>query len=371
MGVINLVSEKDNLEELTYYRSQAAVPFGARYRLIDFALSNMVNSGIADIAVLTSNKYRSLIEHLGTGKDWDLERKKGGLFILPPLYNYSPDSGQGDLQNFYQHLDFFLRGNQSYVVVSAGNIVSNIDYRPALHFHRQINADITILYKENDNTNDCNLPKVAMDENRKILDIDKNFNIRYAYASSNVNKVFIKTFIINKDLLLSFINDCAGKSGCNLVTDSIIKNINILRIYGFPYYGYMANIDSINSYFRNSMELLINNTWQKLFYQHNFIYTKGKNEPPAKYTKESSVKNSLIANGCIIEGTVINSILFRGVKVNKGAYIKNSILMQRSEIGDNVIIENAILDKRVKVSPYQSLKGRFEKPAVIAKRTSI
>lgn len=367
MGVINLGNEHESLKELTYFRNQASVPFGGRYRLIDFALSNMANSGIQDVAVLGFNKNRSLIEHLGTGRDWDLNRKQGGLFILPHSYNLPFSNYLGDLQNFYQHLDFFIRGNQKYVIISNGNIVSNLDYRPAFHYHKQLGADITVLYKkiETDNEDYSHWRKIDIDDDGELLAMEDN------KIPLNTNTVSMETFIMKKDLVLSMIDSCENKGKCDLVLDGIINNIGNLKIFGFNYQGFVANINSISSYYKHSMELLNNDEWRNLFYQPRSIYTKTKNDPPAKFMDNSNVKNSIIANGCIIDGKVENSIIFRGVKVRKGAFIKNSIIMQMSEIGENAIINNSILDKKVSITKEKVLNGEIHNPYVVEKKMTI
>ncbi len=363
MGVINLLHEQDTLHELTYFRTMASVPFAGRYRLIDFALSNMVNSGVKDIAVLPSFKYRSLMDHLGTGKDWGLDRRNGGLFILPPSYYHQSDEEIGDLQNFYQHLDFFIRGRQKYVMVSGGNVVANIDYRPAFRFHQQMQADVTLLYKEEKNQVPFDQWKqIVTDENHRVVALDKQKGF---YSE----KKYLEVMIINKEVLLQLIDHCANFRRCNLLIDEIIDKIHHLNIFAFPLENDVAKIDTISSYYYHSLSLLQQNKWRELFYQPRFIYTKVKNDPPTKYQKNASVHHSFIANGCIIDGTVENSILFRGVKVDKGAFIKNSIVMQKSEIGNHAMIANAILDKRVKVSPLTKLQGEDMVPFVAAKRT--
>lgn len=366
MGVINLSEEEDCLEELTNFRNHSSVPFGGRYRLIDFALSNMVNSGIRDIAVIPSRKYRSLMDHLGTGRDWDLDRRRGGLFIFPPTYNLSLKK-IGDINSYFQHIDFFIRGNQNYVIISNGNIVSNIDYRPAFHFHLQHDADITLFYtfQREGRVTTSSLRKLSIGDGDRVIAIMEKSSFY------NSNKLYIETLIINKSILQRLIENGIINNESSLIEDSIINNLSKLNIYGFPYHGYLANIDSVQSYYLHSMELLDRDIWNELFYKSRLIYSKVKNEPPIKYSETAKVKNSLLANGCIIEGSVENSILFRGVRVNKGATIRNSIVMQKSIIGENAIIENSILDKRVNISKGATVRGAKNKPFVVAKRCSI
>ncbi len=363
MGVINLGEEHGSLEELTYYRNQASVPFAGKYRLIDFTLSNMVNSGIQDIAILAKNKYRSIMDHLGTGKEWDLDRRRGGLFILPPSFHHS--NVKGDLQFFHQHLEFFIRGHQQYVLISAGHIIANVDYRPAFHFHKQMNADITVIYQDLDNNKELsNWRKIAIDDNGRVRALENKIQTIHS------DKVSMEIFIMEKALLLEMIDTCTQDGECHVI-NSIIKNIEKLHIYGYSYQGYTANIDSIKSYYKHSMDMLSPTIWQDLFYQPRLIYTKAKNDPPARYLADSNVTHAFIGNGCKIEGKVENSILFRGVKIHKGAYIKDSIIMQNSEIGENAVIEHAILDKRTVITSGKHVIGEPDQPFVVSKRMRI
>lgn len=367
MGVVNVRNRKEALKELTLKRCIASVPFGGRYRLIDFVLSSMVNSGISNVGIFTFNKYRSLMDHLGSGKDWDLNRKKDGLFILPPEYIYPAADYTGELQNLYNHLDYFQRSRQKYVLIAAGNMVCNVDYRQAFNFHREQGADITLLYREKNTAGVEDFfqgRKVDLGEGGKVLDIEST----PGSVSFKKGKTLLKTFIMEKNLFMDMINDCVKEKRCSLVGDGIIGNLDRLNIYGYPYEGYLAVINSIDVYYKYSMELLKPEVWGDLFFKPGLIYTKVKDEPPAKYLQKSRVHNSILANGCIIEGRVENSILFRGVKVQRGAFIKDSIVMQKSEIEENARVENAILDKDVVVTRDKEVIGDKEKPLVIAKK---
>jgi len=333
MGVINLTSEQESLKELNNLRCNASVPFGGRYRLIDFTLSNMVNSGINDVAIFPLNKYRSLMDHLGTGKDWDLDRKKGGLFLLPPYLDEQTGSFKGELSNIYYHLDFFERGDQKHVIISNGTLVANIDYREAFISHKKVDSDITLFFREG----------------QHMLD----------------------TFIIKKDVLVKLVKENIEKDNLITLNQVIELNINKLKINSFTYDGLLAKINSIDSYYKLNMMLLKPSNWKKLFLTPNHIFTKVKDEPPTNYKEGSEVKNTLIANGCIIEGKVENSIIFRGVKIGKGAYIKDSIIMQKCVIGEGVKIEKAVLDKEVTVRDGKAIYSKDNSPVIIAKRMTI
>jgi glucose-1-phosphate adenylyltransferase len=361
MGVINLVNEPDDLEELTYFRNLASVPFGGRYRLIDFVLSNMVNSGIDNVAVFTQHKYRSLMDHLGSGKQWDLDRKRGGLFVLPSILDEPTGISRGDLFQFYSHRDYFYRGQEEYVIISRSHMVCNVDYRDAVRYHQDMQADITVLYKQIDEDVPAKFRRLAVkDDGRVTVMEDHTGRLR-------TNNISMEMYIMSKALLLDMVESCLAQGYDHFVRDGIMKNIDKLSVYGYKFEGHLGIVNSVQGYYKHSMQLLNPKVWRELFFQKNLIYTKVKDEPPARYLESAAAKNALIANGCIIEGKVENSILFRGVKIGKGAYVKNSIILQNCEIEENVIIENAILDKDVFISRGRVLTGDNKAPFIAAK----
>ncbi|PZE22202.1 glucose-1-phosphate adenylyltransferase subunit GlgD [Paenibacillus xerothermodurans] len=361
MGVINLVNEPDELEELTYTRCVASVPFGARYRLIDFGLSNMVNSGIDNVAVFTQHKYRSLMDHLGSGKEWDLDRKRGGLFTLPAVLQETTGMSRGDLFQFYSHRDYFYRAREEYVVISRSHIICNLDFNDVLDYHLQNHADITVVYKKAEEEEFGRSRRLAVtDDGRVTMIQDQSGRLR-------TDNISMEMYVISKELLLDMVESCLAQGYDHLVRDGVMKNIETLNVYGYLHDGHTGTVNTIQSYYKHSMQLLNPRIWRELFFQKNLIYTKVKDEPPAKYTESSHARNALIANGCVIEGKVENSILFRGVKIRRGAYVKNSIILQNCEIEENVIIENAILDKDVFISRGRVLTGDKQAPFIASK----
>jgi len=364
MGIINLSESDDYLGNLTDERPFAAVPFAGRYRMIDFTLSNMVNSGVTNVGIFIQHKYRSLMDHLRSGKEWDLARKRGGLFFLPPAYSRFPlQIHRGDVDNFYTNLDYISKSPQKYILVSGANILTNLDYREALAAHQGKKADITILYANIQNPKqDCRGSYILETDHEERI----NNLVEYAGQESS-QKMCIEMFIMDKKMLLQLVNNCIAYGDYDFIKHCIIKNCNKLKIYGYCHQGYVARIASLQSYFQHSMSLLKPEIWKELFFKSGLIYTKVKDEPPAKYTHRAEVTNSLVASGCHIAGKVENSILFRGVKVQEGAWIKNSIIMQKGEIGSQVILENVICDKDVHISDGKHLKGEENYPLVIKK----
>jgi len=329
LGIIDATTYFESLGELTLNRSAAAIPFAGRYRLIDFMLSNMVNSSIKSVAIFPKYQYRSLMDHLGSGKNWDLNRKKDGLFFFPAPDLNTPAERIDLFQLFEWNIDYFLRSKQKYALICNSYTVCNIDYKLVLQRHIENQCDIT--------------------------------EVRYQGRS-------LGAFILETSLLLELISN-RSQTGYQDIIDVVRDHRHNLKICDYEYNGYVAIIDSVENYFKHSLEILTPEIWQQLFVKSRPIYTKVKDEPPTKYTSEAVVKNSMIANGCIIEGQVENSIVFRGVKIGKGTVIKNSIVMQKSFIGDNCLLDSVIIDKDVKVEHDVVLQGTEQQPIVIRKGT--
>lgn len=363
MGVILTMNELDELELLTNHRCTATVPFAARYRLIDFVMSSMVNSGMTNVAVLLKKKYRSLMDHLGSGKEWDLDRKRSGLFMLPPCDNEQP---QGELYSLYKHKDYLLRSEEEYVLISGGNIVCNMDFKPVFDEHHQTKADVTVLYKETD----------AIALGSRTLTMNSKGRVLAVYSHSlrmSSHKVCMEMYLLRKELLLELMEDAMAHGQSLTVSKLIMKHLDRLVVHGHRYRGYLGIIDTLERYYHHSMNMLNPLVWKELFVQGDggLIYTKIKDEPPAYYSPGSKVSNSLVANGCVIEGSVENSILFRGVHVHPGAHVRNSIVMQAGQIFDGSVIEHAILDKDVIIHANRTLSGHPAVPFVAGKRKVI
>ena len=365
MGVINVDREYDFLNELTYFRCGAAVPFLGRYRLVDFILSNMAGAGMYEIALFVRSKYRSLFDHLGEGKEWNLDRKVGGLFILPPDWNDPTDFSVGDLRHFHNNIDFFHRGLADYVLHSGSQHICNIDFNQVLEQHIDTGADVTLVYK--------NVDQLEEEHNQcKRLKIDDKGRVEEIFNAEDGNhNIYMEMFIINKELMLELINYCIAHRRDYFFGDAIMSRIDELDIYAYEYTGFHMVVNSIKSYFKNSMKLLKRENYNALFHEDTLILTKVKDEKPTKYFDESRVINSLVANGCVIKGEVKNSIIFRQVKIDEGTEIDNSVIMQRGKIHKDAVLNNVILDKEVEVAEETTLIGGEEQPFVAAKRASI
>ncbi|RXZ78799.1 glucose-1-phosphate adenylyltransferase subunit GlgD [Paenibacillaceae bacterium] len=365
MGVINLIHEPDELEALTAGRCVATVPFGGRYRLIDFTLSSMVNSGISKVAVFAHTKYRSLMDHLGSGRHWDLHHRQSGLFVLPPVADDMSDLRKGDLYHFFQHRDYFKRSQAEYVVVTRSHMLCNIDFTQVLAEHLEKNADITVVCKQQNDHLSGKARKVKLGEAGRVVDMQDH----YGRLQSDI--VSMEMYVMKKELLLDLVESSLAQGKDHLVRDAIMSKIDELNIHAYLYEGYLGIINTITSYYRNSMELLKPDVWKGLFFEPGPIYTKVKDEPPATYLEGAKTSNSLVANGCIIEGTVINSILFRGVHIRKGAVVRNSIIMQNGIIGEGSAIDHVIFDKEVQIETGRDIRGAADAPFIAIKRKVI
>ena len=349
------------MKDLTPNRCLASVRFGGRYRLIDFTLSNFINSDITKVAIFPSERFRSLMDHLGSGKEWDLDRQTGGgLYILPPIH--SNDTIKGDLQSFYDHIEIFKRTPAENVIISPGVHVNKIDFNAVIQEHRQSGADITVLYKDY-----CGSPvqkpfyhKCEVNETGDIQDIE------FFTAPKLGDHVMLETYIINKDLLISFIEECIKNEEYSFLKDVVKANLQLCKVKGYHYTDAMFFIHSTESFYQSQLQFLNPEIMQNFFNDNWEVFTKIKHEAPARFGSTSSVSHSLIANGCEIDGIVENSVLFRGVKIHRGAVVRNSIIMQKGEIKEGAYVENVIADKQVTISQHRAIKGDSE-PIVIRK----
>jgi glucose-1-phosphate adenylyltransferase len=369
MGIVYTVENGIDLKDLTQKRSVAAIPFGGRYRVIDFILSNMVNSGIRNVGIITQNNYSSLMDHLGTGREWDLNRKRNGLFILPPYVNdSSPGWYRGSVDALHSIMSYIRKSAQKYVLLTGSHMLCNIDFNKAFEFHMERSADITIIYKEEKFLTSEELRKytlVRMKNDGRVWDLEVNPRMP---KSSNI---YTRMCIIEKHLLEYLVEECAARGQSDFIMDILMKKIDSLKIYAYPHNGYLGRIDSIKNYYEHNMELLNPEIRNELFFKPGSIFTKIKDKVPAKYGDTAVVQNCMIADGCLIEGEVYNSILFRGVSVARGAVIKNSIVMQDSVIYENASLENVITDKEVMIGSGRRLIGQENYPVVVGKRAEI
>jgi len=361
VGIIFSNMHDHALHQLTERRTTSSIPFGGRYRFIDFILSSMVNSGIYSIGVIAKNNYESLMDHLGCGREWDLSRKNGGLYILPPYGNTATGIYSGRIEALHGMLEYINRSTEQYVVLSDSNLICNMDFGEIIKFHEQKEAQITIAYQKKEIDAKTGATVFSLNGDGRISDIMVN------PAVGSEQNVSTNVMVMEKDLLIRVVRESYNRGLYSFTKDVLQKQIDNLSIYGYEYKKYLSKIDTLSNYFRANMDLLDAGVREELFMSQKSIYTKVTDHSPTRYGLNSKISNSLIADGCLIEGEVVNSIVSRGVYVGKGAVIRNSIVMLGDRISDNAELGYCILDKNVIVNERRRLMGAEDYPNYIAK----
>lgn len=367
LGVIFANMHEDVVPELTRQRTMGSVMFGGRYRLIDFTLSNMANSGVDEVGIITKSNYQSLLDHLGSGREWDMSRKNGGLHLLPPFSNVASGMYRGRLEALFGILDFIKCSDADYVIMSDCDVVTSLDYNAVFDEHVKSGADITAVYAP------ANLDLEAA-KHSNIFGIDESGRVNNVLINPQISgecNISLNTYIISKTLLMSMVADGNAKGIYSFAKSILQDRCKDFKIMGYKHEGYFSKITSIKTYYDANMAILNSENRKALFAENNPIYTKIRDNPPAKFAIGAKVSNSLIADGCIIEGTVENSILFRGAKIGKGSVVRDSIVMQDTVIGKNCEISCLITDKVVRVSDGKILTGSKNYPVYIGKGAGI
>lgn len=363
VGIIFSNIHDKEIKELTSNRTLASVHFGGRYRLVDFALSNMTNSGVTKVGIITKSNFQSLMEHVGSGRSWDLSRKNGGVMLLPPFGNRESKVYNSRFEALSNAIGFLKGCSEEFVVMTDCDNVCNIDYQKVIDYHIEKHADITVVYRKKHlpTANDKVRTQFTLDEDGRVIKtvISKKHELE-------VNK-FSNIFVINRTFLLNILENADDLGYTSFSRDVMIKGVDMYRIYGYEFTGYYASIDSLANYYKHSMELLVKENRDALFRSGGAIFTRVRDSAPCRFEDGGNAKNSLIADGCVIEGSVENSILFRGVHVQKGAVVKNSILMQDVIVGEDTQLNCVIADKNVQVLKGRLLSGHSTHPYFITR----
>ncbi|MCL2752577.1 MAG: glucose-1-phosphate adenylyltransferase subunit GlgD [Defluviitaleaceae bacterium] len=366
LGIIFAGGQKDSLKELTQSRASSAMPVGSCYRAIDFSLSNMVNSGINKVAVMTQYNSRSLHDHLNSSKWWGFGTKHGGLFVLSPFLSKDNSSWfRGTADSIYQNMTYLRRSREEYVIITSGDGIYKMDYNRILDFHIEKNADITVACKEMYDMDVSNFGVVSLDEGGRLVEFEE----KPLEPFSSV--VSLGIYVMRRELLIELLEAIIPQGRHDFVRDIVIRYRKQKRVYGFMYEGYWAGINSIESYYNINMDFLRADIRNEMFNAEPFIKTKNKDEPPAKYNTKAEVRNALVGSGSIVDGSIENSVLFRNVHVKENAVVRNSIILEGSEIAEGCVIEHAIIDKLVKISPNQRVVGTAREPKIVRKNTTI
>lgn len=367
LGLVFANMHDTTLGDMTKNRTMGSVMFGGRYRLIDFPLSNMVNSGISEVGVITKSNYQSLLDHLGSAREWDLARKKGGLYILPPFGNVESTLYRGRIEALYGAMSFIKHSRAKYVILSDCDVVTNIDYKPIVAAHIESGADITAVAHTGVYSSDDI-------KTSTVFNVDADKNVTSVLINPDISgtcTTSLNVFVMSMDFLIETVNDAMARGNVSFERNILQEKCRELKIKIYEYDNYFSKLNSPESYFKSNMALLEPENARKLFVPKRSIYTKVSDNASVKYDLDSKVSNSLIADGCIIEGEVENSVLFRGVKVGKGAKVKNCILMQGTVVGDNAELSYLITDKNVSICENHILTSSPQYPMYVGKGASV
>ena len=362
-GLILADDKRINLGELLRPRALAAVPFGGRYRIIDFALSNMVNSGIRSVGVSTFNKYESLMDHLGTGSAWDLDRKTQGLSILPPYI--SSESYAGESDDLLGILNYFRMRKEKYLIITSANVIMTTTYNDFIESHVESGADMSVMY--NRDGNEAGAPNL-------ILDLDRRGLVKEAFSNPDKPvsvRSSLGTVCMERELFIDMVSYAVSRGVAEVSIEYLIREHKSMTVRGHEYKGVALRVNSIQDYFDATMRSLTEDVAEALYWTDNPVYTKVKDEAPAFFGETSKVKGSMVSDGCSIEGEVNDSLLFRGVQVGEGTTLDNCIIFQNTEIGAGCHLSHVIIDKDCIIRPGISLVGQPDYPVVIGKGATV
>lgn len=366
VGIVLAGGSNNKMGELSKKRAVAAMPVGGSYRCIDFVLSNMSNSHIQKVGVLTQYNSRSLNEHLNSSKWWDFGRKQGGLYVLTPYITEESSSWYlGTADSIYQNLDFLRRCHEPYVVISSGDCVYKMDYEKMVDYHIMKKADITVAVQcLNEDSEDIHrFGIIRMDDEQRVINFEEKPSI------AQTNTVSIGVYVIRRRLLIELIQKAHEEGLVDFVQDILVRYKDTKKIYGYQHDGYWKNIATVESYEQVNKDFLKKEVRDYFFREYPHIYSKIEDLPPAKFNPGSAIQNSLISSGCILNGVVQNSILFKKVYVGNNCVIKNSIILNDVYIGDNTVIENCIVESRDTIRANSTYKGEEGKVNIVVEKS--
>lgn len=372
LGIIFPNSYDSLVPELVTERLMASIPFASRYRMCDFMISSMVHCGIDNISILVRKNYHSLMDHLGSGREWDLTRKNGGLNIVPPYAQKQVKMYEGRIEALESIRGYLKKQNEKYVIMTDSNVAVNFDFNDLLHAHMASGADATVVYRKQE------IPDSLIRQSTETVDMYYALGIN----GDHVSKIYVNPtekgkmnfclniYVMERERLIRMIDDAYVHGYTNFVRDILERQIEHLDVRGYCYDGYVAQIHDMKSYFEENMKLLQEENLNALF-SGNLIYTKIRDDNPTRYINGSKAKNIMVADGCVIEGEVENSVLFRGVRIGKGAKVKNCVLMQDTVVEDNASVEYVITDKDVTITEGKSLTGNDSFQVFVAKGQTV
>ena len=367
LGIIFPNSYDTTVPELVTERAMASIPFAGRYRMVDFVLSSMANCGISNVSIVVRKNYHSLMDHLGTGREWDMARRHGGLNIVPPFAEKGVRIYSGRVEALGSILNFLENQKEKYVVMSDANIAINYDFNALLAAHQASGADVTVAYQKTE------IPEGRKNDNYTLtVDADGRVTeLLFNDYRPGVQNLDLNIYVLERETLLKLVRDATSRGLIYFERDILAHNVNILNIHALEYTGYVAHVCDMKSYFDENLKLTDDENLEKLFPKKSPVYTKIRDDNPTRYVPGCKVTDSILADGCVIEGTVENSILFRGGKVGKGTHIRNSILMQDTLTGENVYLICVITVTDVGLRDGRVRSGHETMPFYIRKGATV
>lgn len=358
IGIVLTKEPDTGLKELTQSRTVSALPIGGRYRLIDFVLSNFVNSGMVNVGVTADSSCLSLTEHLGSGEPWNLRRNRYGLKILA-----GTDRARSNVvENLMGIIPFLRQSRQKYVILTNGNTIFNMVFNDALKFHKEMRSDITVIYKK---TGDKNLLSSS-----DILEIDENGRL-YGFEKTPreplTQNASMNIFIMERQFIMKMTEVAAARGEKDIILDCMAKESANMRIFCYRHDGYAGRIDSVLSYYKYNMDMLKEEVRHELFGMDNKIFTRSQNRMPAVYGKNAGVSDCLVSDGCKIYGNIENCVVSRGVRISEGVNLKNSVIMEKTYVGRGSDLSCVVLDKECIIREGVQLFGQNSYPILIGK----
>ena len=372
LGIIFPNSYDDLVPELVADRLMASIPFAGRYRMIDFILSSMVNCGIDNVSVIVRKNYHSLLDHLGSGREWDLTRKNGGLNIVPPFAEKTVKVYNGRVEALASILGFLKSQKEKYVVMADANVAASFDFGAFLQQHIESGADVTMAYTEEELPESFKNTEINSKSLYYTLDLDgqRVTNIKINSKASGVQNFSMNIYAIDRETLIDQISQAFVRGYAYYERDILSPHLVTLNVQGFKFEGYSARISDMKGYFDENMKLLDEDNLDALF-DKGQIYTKIRDDNPTRYITGSRVKNVMAADGCVIEGDVENCVLFRGVKIKSGAKVRNCVLMQDTVVEPGAELDYVIADKNVVITENQKLQGTDTLQVFVEKRKRV
>ena len=363
LGFIFAGTLDEKIPELAVSRTTASVPIGGKYRVIDFVLSNMTNSGINNVGIVAQSNFLSLTDHVGSGSAYDLSKRRSNLTLLTP---YGGNSFSNAVETIYNIHGYLEHCREEYVLIEQGNVITNFDYNVLFDFHSKNNSDITFIYKK------CVVP--AGYDRPVTLEIDESGKVNQIYVKpdnmAEESNFMYGALLLRKEVLMNEIREALSRNQLD-IKRVFQETVGKFRAFAFENKGYTSFVSSINAYFSFNMDLMKKEVRDELFDPKRPIYTKVRDDAPSRYGLESKVKNSIIAQGCVIDGEVENCVISKGVYVGKGARLSNCIVMQDSHIGADTNLNYVIIDKDVQIKDGRSLMGFESYPSYIAKKSVV